>query len=54
MTKKEAIEWANHFPTNQNLWYCVLPFNNGFIVCDSNHIKRHPNLEKKIVYCNKK
>jgi hypothetical protein len=53
MTKKEAIKWADHFPRNENLWFGVLPFNDGYIVYDSNHIKRHPSLEKKIVYSNK-
>ncbi len=50
MTKKEAIEWADHFPTNENLWYGVIKFNRGYIVYPSNHFKRHPNLAARIVY----
>ena len=53
MTKKEAIEWANHFPRNENLWFAVIKFNDGYIVCDSNHFNRHPSLLNKIVYTTK-
>lgn len=50
MKKQQAINWANHFPTNINLWYGVIKFNDKYVVYDSNHFKRHPNLIKQIIY----
>lgn len=48
VTKKEAIEWAEHFPTNENLWYVVCPHNDGYVVYSNTHFKFYPT--KKIIY----
>jgi 23S rRNA C2498 (ribose-2'-O)-methylase RlmM len=54
MNKEEAIEWTNHFATNENLWFAVIKFNDGYVVYDSNHFKRYPSLINKIIYTTKK
>ncbi len=50
MTKQDAIDWANHFPSNEKLWFGVIAFNNKFVVYDSTHFKRNPILVKQIIY----
>jgi hypothetical protein len=49
LTLEEAISHANSRSRNINLQWFVCPWNDGYIVHSSSHLKRHPDIE--YVYC---
>lgn len=45
MTLKQAIKLAKAKPVNENLYYCVGKWNDGYIIHSSTYMKRHPKTE---------